>query len=419
MTQRADLLTADPAIDLHACLDRILDYPVDRLGPSGQAELLRSLTRAEARITALRLRLLAEADRSRTATRTGAATTGQWAASLANTDQARAHSDVGLAQGLEGRRATREALAEGTISSDHAAVIVRADRDLPTTVTAQQRETVETALVAKARVLPPTALRRAARRALADIETDIATVDAHENELVATEEATARKQVRLSLHDNEDGTVTGHFTVPTAQGQLLRKILETITAPRRGRLGASQAQVGDNAGATTDWTRARGEAFCELIEHLPTDHLHPRTAATLVVTVAEDALRDALRVAHLDTGGVISAGEARRLACTSGLLPAVLGGASLPLDLGRGNRLFSEAQRTALGIAHDTCAADGCERPYAWSELHHLHPWSRDGRSDLDNAVPLCHFHHRRIHDPAYTHAYRPDGSIFFQLALR
>lgn len=417
MTPEAAVLIADPAAELHACLDRVVDYPVDRLGPSGQAELLQALTRAEARIAALRLRVLAEADRSRTAAHVGAATTGQWAASLANTDQARAHNEVGLAQGLDRRSATREALAEGIISSEHAAVIVRADRDLPAAVTPQQRETVEAALVAKAQTLPPTALRRAARRALAEIETDLAAVDAHENALVAAEEASARTKVRLSLHDNDDGTVTGHFTVPSAQGQLLRKILETITAPRRGRLGASQAQVGDNTGVTTDWARARGEAFCELIEHLPTDHLHPRTAATLVVTMAEETLQDALRVAHLDTGGVLSAGEARRLACTSGLIPAVLGGGSLPLDLGRSSRLFSEAQRTALGLKHETCAADGCERSYAWSELHHLDEWAHGGATDLSNAVPLCHFHHRRIHDPGYTYARRPDDSITFHRA--
>src|SRR5690606_27761299 len=98
-------------------------------------------------------------------------------------------------------------------------------------------------------------------------------------------------------------------------GHLLRKIIETMTAPRRGRLGAAQAQVGESAGLRTNWDQARGSAFCELIEHLPTDHLHPRTAATVVVTVAEKVLREALAVAHLDTDAEISAGEARRLAC--------------------------------------------------------------------------------------------------------
>ncbi len=122
-----------------------------------------------------------------------------------------------------------------------------------------------------------------------------------------------------------------------------------------------------------DWRHRRGLAFAELLEHLPTDHLHPRTAATVVVTIDEEQLRDKLKAAGLDTGETISAGEARRLACNAGIVPAVLSGRSRVLDLGWLRRLFDEAQRIALGLIHDTCAADGCERPYAWCELGF--PW--------------------------------------------
>ncbi|RNL80037.1 HNH endonuclease signature motif containing protein, partial [Nocardioides marmorisolisilvae] len=334
---------------------------------------------------------------------------------ITRTDPVVAQRQVGLAQGLERRGAAREALGRGSISTEHAAVIVQADRNLPRQVTAVQRDRVEADLLAKAETLSPTALRRAARRALEAVENDVAAVDAHENELVVSEEDRARAKTRLTMHDNGDGTVTGHFTVPSAQGSLLKKIIETITAPRRGRLGASQAQVGERE-ARTDFDRARGEALVELIEHLPTDHLHPRSAATLVVTVSEEILRGALKAVGLDTGEILSAGEVRRLACNAHLIPAVLGGKSLPLDLGRGSRLFTEAQRIALGLRHSTCAADGCDRPFAWCELHHLHSWALGGRTDLANAVPLCHFHHQRIHDHRYRHTRAPDGSIRFRL---
>jgi hypothetical protein len=413
MTPPATLLQASPADELHACLDRVTSFRMDRLSGDELAEQLRSLTRVEARVAALRLQVLAQADRSQAAAAVGAASTGAWAARLANADQATTQRQVGLAHGLDRRTAARTALADGSISAEHAAVIVQADRQLPDQVTAEQRDVVEAALVEKAQTLSPSALRRAARRAWEEVERDVAAVDAHENEIVASEEDTARSRTRLTLHDNEDGTVTGHFTVPVAQGHLLRKILQTITAPRRGRLGASAAQVGERE-ARTDWDRARGEAFCELLEHLPTDHLHPKTAATLVVSLGLDVLQEALRVAHLDTGAVLSAGEIRRLACNARLIPAVFGGASLPLDLGRAARLFSEAQRTALGLVHATCAADGCERPFAWCELHHQHAWSLGGSTDLRDAIPLCHFHHQRIHDARYTHARCRDGSITF-----
>lgn len=406
-------LLLDPAADLHACLDRVATFDPGRLSGQDQADLLQSLTRAEARLAAMKLQVLAAADRSRAAAGSGAASTGQWAARLANTDQATAHRQVGLAQGLDRRTTTQQALAAGSISADHAAVIVQADRQLPTHLNSSQRDVVEQTLIAKAQTLSPSSLRKAARRALAAVENDAAVVDAHENELVRDREEEARSKTRLTLHENADGTMTGHFTVPIMQGHLLRKILETITAPRRARLGATHAQGGDRE-ARSDWDRARGEAFCELLERLPTDHLHPKTAATLVVTVQAETLREALKVAHLDTGESLSAGEVRRLACNARLLPAVLDGASLPLDLGRSARLFSDAQRTALGISHKTCSADGCERPFAWCELHHDRLWSEGGRTDLAEAVPLCHFHHRRVHDHQYRHSRGPDGTITF-----
>lgn len=405
--------TADPVAALHACLDRLQGFDAGSLDAAAQGAYVREIARAESRVAALRLRALAAADRSEVALASGAASTGQWAARLTHADQADALGQVRLAQGLGRRSLTQDALAAGDLSPAHAAVIVQADRDLPGRVTADQRAEVEQSLIAKARVLTPRSLRRVARRSLAAIEPDEAVVDEHENALVASEEDAARARTALTLHDNHDGTVTGRFTIPTAQGHLLRKVLEAMTAPRRARLGATRAQAGAPAAAGgAGWENARGLAFCELLEHLPTDHLHPRTAATLVVTVSHDTLLSALRVAHLDTGAEISAGEARRLACASRLLPAVLGGASLPLDLGRSSRLFSEAQRTALGLRHTTCAADGCERPFAWCELHHRRPWSHGGATDLSDAVPLCHFHHQRIHDPAYHHRAGPGGGV-------
>ena len=404
-----------PAAVVRRCSEEVSRCDVDALGAADQEDLLRAIARAEAGLAALRSRVLVSAERSSTAVRTGAASTGQWAARLCNTDQAAAHRQVALAQGLEHRTATQAALAAGDIGPEHAAVIVQADRQLPRSVTTEQRAQVEQALVEKAQQLPPSQLRKVARRSLAAIEDDLAVVDAHENELVRDREEHARRQVRLTLHDNEDGTVTGHFTVPVMHGDLLRKILQAMTAPRRARLGADRAQAGE-ADDLRDADRARGQAFCELVEHLPTDRLHSRTAATLVVTVSLETLQGALRVAHLDTNESLSAGEVRRLACGSGLVPAVLGGPSVPLDLGREARLFSEPQRTALGLKHQFCAADGCERPFAWCELHHEVPWSHGGRTDLERAIPLCHFHHQRIHDPAYGHKSLPSGGVRFHL---
>ena len=92
-----------------------------------------------------------------------------------------------------------------------------------------------------------------------------------------------------------------------------------------------------------------------------------------------------------------------------------MGGKSLPLDLGMGSRLFTKAQAIALSAIYDSCAAQGCDRPFAWSELHHRRPWSERGPTDLANAVPLCGHHHRRIHDTEYEHQWLADGTVRFR----
>lgn len=407
------LAVVSPTDELHACLDRLGSVDPGRLNAEQQERLLLELSRAESRLAGLKLELLAAAEKSHTARRAGAANTGQWAAKLVRADGGEAQRQVGLATGLDAHAHTRQALCEGLISPGHAEVILRADRQLPASVSAEQRSTVERSLLTQAESMSPSSLRRVARRALPAIEADASAVDAHEDSVLRDEEADARARTRLTLHDNHGGTVSGHFTVPTLQGHLLRKILEAMT-PRRGRLGASQAQSGPAQGVHTDWDHARGTAFCELLEHLPTDHLHSRTAATVVVTMHDATLRGALAAAGLDTGDSISSGESRRLACNAGIIPAVLGGRSEVLDLGRLKRLFSAPQRLALGLTSKTWAADGCERPFAWCELRHRQPWSQLGRTDLADAVPLCHFHHQRIHDTGFVHATLPDGSVRF-----
>jgi hypothetical protein len=134
----------------------------------------------------------------------------------------------------------------------------------------------------------------------------------------------------------------------------------------------------------------------------------------MVVHVEEEALRTRIGAATLSTGGRVSVDEALRLACGARQMPLVMGGKPLQLNLGSSTRLFSRAQYVALSAYHAACAAEGCERPYSWCELHHLKPWSKGGPTDIDNAVPLCGHHHRRIHDQRYEQERTATGEIRF-----
>ena len=105
--------------------------------------------------------------------------------------------------------------------------------------------------------------------------------------------------------------------------------------------------------------------------------------------------------------------QAQPPAGTAATLPAIPTGPPPPLALGRKQPLSSTPQRTALAPFYDECATPGCPRPYAWTELHHLDPWTNHGKTDLNNAIPLCGHHHRRIHDPALnTHIHTTPKGI-------
>jgi hypothetical protein len=407
------LAARDGVRQIHGVLDRI--DCADAGGPGDAAQMVSQLDRAIARLQSIRFRVLAAADRADVAAESGMTGTGAWLTAHTRTEGAGAAAAVKLATALdETLPVTRDALAAGEMSVHHASVIAATAAHLPEGLSADERAAIETALVAKARLVDPAALRKAARRALSAAQRARDEVDRHEDTVLRSEEDRAWAKTRLSMHDNADGTTTGHFTIPTLAAAILRKTVQQLASPRRfadraARAGATTAATQLEAFREVDWPRRYGQAFAEVLEHLPADRLAGKVAATVVVTIGHDQLKDQLGAAHLDTGHDLSAAAARRLACNAGILPAVMGGRSLPLDLGRADRFFTEAQRVALATTYDTCAAAGCDRPYAWSELHHDDPWASGGATDLHLAVPLCGHHHRRIHDPSYRHEVRTD----------
>jgi Domain of unknown function (DUF222) len=74
-----------------------------------------------------------------------------------------------------------------------------------------------------------------------------------------------------------------------------------------------------------------------------------------------------------------------------------------PLDVGREQRLYTRAQRTALGVRDGGCRFPGCEKPPSWTETHHILFWARDkGPTDIANGILLCRYHHMLMHQPGW-----------------
>jgi hypothetical protein len=106
--------------------------------------------------------------------------------------------------------------------------------------------------------------------------------------------------------------------------------------------------------------------------------------------------RSVIDLAH---GGTLPASVVRRLACEADLIPVVLGGDSVVLDMGRARRLATADQRRAAMVMHPTCVVPSCAVPFHQTQMHHLAFWARDGGgTDLGTQAPVCTGHHGDAH---------------------
>jgi len=123
-----------------------------------------------------------------------------------------------------------------------------------------------------------------------------------------------------------------------------------------------------------------------------------------------DVLTDAVGTATLASACRLAPAAVRRLACDAALIPVVLDGAGLPLDVGQAKRLVQPHQRTALIARDKGCAHPGCIAPARWTDAHHITWWQHGGDTDLHNLVLLCKRHHRMQHHGAWQVRMASDG---------
>ena len=301
--------------------------------------------------------------------------------------------------------ATRRAWAAGAVTADHVMVIARAIHGLGDDVSAEDHLLAEKVILDEALVLGVDGTRHVANHVFEHLDPDGA--DARLSEQLRRQEQQALGKTRLSIRRRGDGTTTLHGLLPDLHGDILRTALEGLSSPRRVGTEKDPAK-------RLPYEQRMGLAFCELIEHLPTDKL-PQSGgvpATITINLDLKQLMSDLGVAMLSTGTEISASQARRLACNAGLIPIVLNGTSRILDMGTEQRLYDRYQRIALAHRDKGCCMRGCDRPAAWCESHHLDPNSHGGPTTIANGALFCWYHHVLIHTPGWQARLAPDGIV-------
>src|SRR4051812_2895473 len=125
--------------------------------------------------------------------------------------------------------------------------------------------------------------------------------------------------------------------------------------------------------------------------------------AAVVVTMDFTDLAQRTGAGTTLTGDLLAPETVRRMACDAAVIPAVLGGRSELLDLGRTVRLVTPKLFLALCVRDRGCTFPGCSRPPSWCDAHHGLHWCDGGATDLANMALLCPRHHTIVHQKGYT----------------
>ena len=285
-----------------------------------------------------------------------AGNTAGWLTATALIHGRSARAEVRLAEDLTDRyRATADALLAGALDLAQARAVAQALNRLPDWVSLEDRARAEAHLLDEARRLDAVQLRSVGKRLLEVIDPEGA--EAEEARRLQAEADDAAARTSLSMWDDGEGTTNIWAKVPTSHGVMLRKALHAIANPQLAdaipRTNRTQPQV-------------MGEAFCRLLETFDPESLPSSGGlnAAVVVTMSLETLLGGLGAATLDSGDRIAPGEARRMACAAGVIPAVLGSRSQLLDLGRRVRLYTKPQRVAMAVQQGfTCAVERCDAP--------------------------------------------------------
>jgi hypothetical protein len=142
--------------------------------------------------------------------------------------------------------------------------------------------------------------------------------------------------------------------------------------------------------------------------------------ATVVVHVRTDAIARG-QGSTIEGGGIAGPEVVDRLLCDGRVQAVLEDDGGNPIRLGRMTRSPSPAMIRQLRYRDVGCVFPGCgTRVHV--KAHHIAWWSAGGRTDLDNLVLLCRFHHALVHELGWsltrkadgtTRWYQPDGRRF------
>lgn len=221
----------------------------------------------------------------------------------------------------------------------------------------------------------------------------------------------------LAWYHDDDGTVVLRVRLPPEAGALVLQAIDHADTRSGHEPGV------DHRARRADALAAVASAYLDGARDAATQEryqVHVHVDADVLSSADAPADTPAQQIAadgsagrcHLDHGPALAAETARRLACDATLVRLV-DGPDEPIALGRRTRAIPPVLRRYLRARDEgRCRFPGCSHRRV--EIHHLRHWAHGGRTDADNLLSLCSFHHHRVHEGGWTVRRHPDGQISF-----
>jgi len=402
---------------IDAALDDLGDDRLRLANEKEQLDLLKASLRVDARLYAWQARLAARLDAADAAWHEHGTSTATWLADAANLTRREAGRLLAAGQELARFPIIADAASTGAVLPGQANAITSVLDHLPDNLPTEKLNEAQELMVGFAHTHNSTELRTLRAHLLTVIAPD--TADELDAARLEREHRQASRDRHLTFKDDHHGSVLIRGSLPVAAAEPLIRLVDSYTSVNRG--------VDDLDPETEYVTPAmrRADGLLALVHHHQQQALAPTNGGDrprVVVTLSYDSLLQAATDAGCPTGHLagsgtpIAASLLRQLLCDADIMPAVLGGPSELLDVGRTRRLVTPAIRAALELRDGGCVFAGCDKPPQACHAHHLIPWWAGGPTALTNLVLLCPHHHGTIepsHDPTadrWTLHLRPDG---------
>ena len=393
-------LQPTPASRALDAIERILDG--FDAAQAGRGERLACAQRARAlasRLTAVAGVLLAEADAAQESMREAGTPTSSWLTVKGGMSKREAAGFLHQSRALAAHPEVAEAATSGRISVGQARAIHTVLDGLDGLDVRQQAK-AEELLLGLAGTMDTDRLAKAAPQVLAQIAPQ--QVEENLERRLQRQAEAAHRNRSLVFGRDHNGSVTFTGSLALVDGEAWIALLDAYTESRR----RTALEERDPLATSLSPQQRRADALIAMITGHQRERRAPRVSGDrprIVVTLDYDKLkRGATAAGLIGADDPISAGDLRRLCCDADLLPAVLGGPSQVLDVGRERRLVTPGIRTALNLRDGGCIFPGCHTRAATCEAHHIVSWWQRGPTALDNLCLVCHHHHALLEPARY-----------------